>query len=146
MAYVNHNHAEAAPTDAQVQSRFPYYRQFILGRVGLGSFSGAVSYTPPIPTITNILPPSPTILPPNSSIQFDAIALGVLKKTIIMVQMGTSYEVIFDGDSFAPNYVGSVKSTISNGFRFTVARIGGWLSTSISLNIFAIDGFAQIAP
>lgn len=49
-------------------------------------------------------------------------------------------ETVWDSDGFTPRYLaGSAVSIVDCGVHFVVRRAGGWYSTPVRLDIFAID-------
>jgi len=54
---------------------------------------------------------------------------------------GTQRELVYDADGFNPAHyagVSNTKTTITNGFRFTLLRDGGWFG-ALSIKVYAID-------
>jgi hypothetical protein len=50
-------------------------------------------------------------------------------------------ELVYDGEAFTARYIAqSVREVITNGFRFTLRRTGGWPNqTSVTVRVFAVD-------
>lgn len=124
----------------------------ILGPAGLFESSrgfGGAPPTPPIvpdttpPVVDNYDPPQDTAISPTASVSFDVTDnLGEFHCIMITVfYPGTlTWEVIHTGTGFAPRFnAGSSRVPITNGYRYTVRRRGGWLSSPFQVFPFAVD-------
>ena len=93
------------------------------------------------PVVSNVSPPINSDIDPKTSINFDVTDNILLKKVIIIAKFdkGAIWENVFDGLNFAPNYANdSIKTTITNGFHFSLQRLGGWPSKPNAL-VVAFD-------
>lgn len=104
-----------------------------------------LSALPPVfdttkPTISNYLPPADASIEATDPIQFDVTDdSGAFVRIIVTVTLAGVTEVVHDGSQFRGLYAGlSARALIANGFRFTVARQGGW-TASPTFETFAID-------
>lgn len=88
------------------------------------------------PVVSNFSPSGGTPITATTPLDFDVTAVNGLVACVIIVnyaQSNTS-EVAFDRDGFTGNYApqgnfaGSSRTTIVNGFHFTLRRRGGWYS------------------
>lgn len=74
--------------------------------------------------------PAGTILLPNQPVTFDVTSNdGSPFSTFVTVAFSSlnTVEVIWDGANFAPAYAGlSSRQAITNGYRYTLIRSGGW--------------------
>lgn len=104
--------------------------------------------SPVIPTVSNLTPASGTPILPDTPIQFDITdvsGFGIIIPIFTLDVYGTpepTAKGILDADfTFEPLYVdGSTRVAITNGYRYTFRRKGGWTSTP-RLTIWA-DGAA----
>ena len=104
------------------------------------SLAGSVRDTTK-PTISNLNPAEGTTLAAEDSIEFDVTDETGLRAVVILASFADSdrYEVVYDGDDFAPLYGGaSTAEEISGGYHFTVARTGGWPG-AVTFKPIAID-------
>lgn len=68
--------------------------------------------------------------------------LGQIAQVIVVLEFANSAvsEVVFDGTNFTASYInGSSRSNVTNGFRFSILRTGGWPGSPITLRVFAAD-------
>ncbi len=93
------------------------------------------------PTIGNISPAPGTPLNPGDRVSFDATDdSGALVHVEVRVAQGAVVETVFDGTSFVGPYAtGCGRTAITNGFRFSVVRSGGWIAPP-AFSVSAIDG------
>ena len=105
---------------------------------------GGTPNTPP--TVTNVTPVTGSSILPTQYLQFDVTdAEGLLRVSVLASFADGTYDVVYDGDAFAPKYSGSYYQAISGGYRFYVAPNGGW-RLSPTLRVIAADtGGAEFA-
>jgi len=82
------------------------------------------------PGIENQNPATSIAIQGTDPVSFD-VTTGTypLRLVVVLARYGGTdlYEVIYDGNSFAPFFAGqSAKESISTGFRFRCRRRGGW--------------------
>lgn len=98
------------------------------------------------PVISNMVPSAGSSIVRTASIQFDVTDnLGGLRRVPIYVKYPSIglWEVIYDGVNFSPGFsAGSSRTAIANGYRFVVARTGGWLA-SPTLSTTPYDTFGN---
>lgn len=87
--------------------------------------------TPPAPAVSNWSPAPQTAITINNTISFDVTdASGLFRRILVLVQFTglEIYDTAFDGSTFGQRYLGpgNSKVAITNGFRFTLLREGGW--------------------
>ena len=99
------------------------------------------------PVVTNYLPPGGTVIEATDPIQFDVTDdSGSFARILITVTQKGIQEVVHDGDIFKGLYAGlSERVIIAGGFRYTVARQGGWTDDP-TFEPFAIDAAGNEAP
>lgn len=83
------------------------------------------------PLISNYVPPLGTIISRSQTIGFDVTDDRGLTAVLIYVAFGSdpfgAAEIVHDSNIFrSPYNVSSTRVTISNGYRYTVTRVGGW--------------------
>ncbi len=97
--------------------------------------------TPPV--IGNFVPAQGTILDEQQSVSFDVTDNSGLFSTIILhaVYADGIEEVVHDGTNFRGLYqTSSSRVIITDGWRYTVLRTGGWPSSPVTIRAFAVDG------
>lgn len=94
------------------------------------------------PIISNMSPGAGSELSTNDAIEFDVTDnSGAFARIFVVAYFPETgdQEVIFDGVAFVGKYTGiSSRVPIALGFRYTVARSGGWLYAP-TIRIFPID-------
>lgn len=120
-----------------------------INAVGAGAESAASNTV----TARDSAPPVVTVVSPSTALAiftmtplvFDVTDIA-LHRVILAVGYGTSgdQEVVFDGQSFTASYARSTQAVITNGFRFTLQRRGGW-TASPTLHVYAADAFGNEA-
>lgn len=94
------------------------------------------------PVVSNVTPAAGTALTPDSTVGFDLtddVEILAAFVYVIYPDLGEA-EAVHDGATFLPRFVGlSSRSTIANGFRYTLRRSGGWKSTNIDVRVRALD-------
>jgi hypothetical protein len=102
------------------------------------------------PVVDNYDPPQLSRIAPTDAVAFD-VTDNLNEFHAIMITVfypGTSsgtgkstWEIIHTGDAFAPRFgYGSSRVPITNGYRYTVRRLGGWLSDTFQIFPFVVDG------
>lgn len=94
------------------------------------------------PAITNQNPATSVAIQGTDPVSFDVTDGDRAFRIIVILARyaGTDlYEVIHDGNSFAPLFVAqSAKESIANGYRFRCRRRGGWPG-AVTLLTHAVD-------
>ncbi len=92
------------------------------------------------PTINLVSPVVGSQISAGDLITFDIADETAMREVWIYVELGDEREVIWGGDSqgFSPRYSASVRSSISDGYRYAVRRTGGWYA-SPTFHCTAID-------
>lgn len=102
------------------------------------------------PTVSNVSPTAGTKLASGQLVQFDVLDEQALAMVCVFAEyesgapdVPNAMEVIWDGFAFAPFYVDFSTRTpvtvgIQSGFRFFIARRGGWPSFP-TIRIVAVD-------
>lgn len=117
-------------------------------------FSAATNISFPaldIPPIVDTLPPTITLVSPapgtliSRSTPFvvdvtDDFLSGTFACLFMRSRESRVYEIAWDGEEFADLYaVGSTRASITNGWRFTLRREGGWPGAP-TFTVRAFDG------
>ncbi len=89
--------------------------------------------------VNNISPAPGTPIRPETRIAFDVTNVVELAHVAVVVAQGQLRESAYDGTAFAPGYALSTIAAIANGYRFTIARIGGWIAPP-TFSVVAVDG------
>lgn len=106
------------------------------------------------PVVTNFFPPSGSQITSTQRIQFDVTDVGITQDglfrcLIIVAEYPATglQELVHDGDVFTNFFIqSSSRHVIPGGFRYSVSRFGGWLS-SPTIRVFATDaGGNQAIP
>lgn len=95
--------------------------------------------TPPV--VSNFAPATGPIQK-STPISFDVTDdSGNFARIMVLVEFGDgTYEVIHDGVKFATSYASkSSRKVITDGYRYTVERLGGWTSSSMTIRAIGID-------
>lgn len=111
-----------------------------------------VAPDPPVPSqpvISNVTPAAASAIATNDMVGFDITdPEGFVRILLVADFPGLGVrEVIHDGQSFSPNYsgFGNSRVVITNGFRFTILRGGGWPVSPVIIP-YAIDTTGQENP
>lgn len=101
------------------------------------------------PVISNITPAPGSNISPNQIVQFDVTDNIAFRRIVITALYPNGlHEVIHNGDAFTANYaVGSGRTNLVGGYRYTVIRNGGWtIGNNPTLLAYAIDTAGNEAP
>jgi hypothetical protein len=94
------------------------------------------------PVVTNATPSPGSTVAPTDVLGFDVTDADSGFRRIIAIARYPNkglWEVMHDGGSFAPFFVTSTRSNITDGFRYRCARTGGWPDSQVLFVVFAID-------
>lgn len=96
-----------------------------------------------LPVVDNFAPAEDTSINPTDSVAFDVTDDSDDFHSIMITVFypdSSTWEVIHTGAQFAPRFgAGSGRVAITNGYRYTVRRQGGWLNTPFKIYPFAVD-------
>jgi len=91
------------------------------------------------PTIGNFDPAPGSTIESNTPIAFDVTDDQALRRVAIVVTQRDQKLVVHDGDGFSSGFRNySTRTPTSGGWRYSVRRDGGWLSTPV-FEVIAID-------
>lgn len=93
------------------------------------------------PVISNPQPPPGTPIARTQAVSVDVTDdTGLFRRILLGVELAGLVELCWDGDQWLGHYEAGpcVRTPITNGFRFTVLRTGGW-DTSPTLRVYAFD-------
>lgn len=113
-------------------------------------YSPATFYGCLLPRVADTTPPEIELVSPSEGSQpgtaqmvFDVTDETGLGRVMIAARFtsGSAYEVVHDGDEFAPLYSESPndRTPITGGWRYTIRRRGGWPEGALQLRVFGID-------
>lgn len=111
---------------------------FLPGGVANIGFAGTV-LVPGTPTVTLVTPPTgPTTA--ATPVVVDVTDSAPLRRVIIAARFATlgAEEVVHQGNRFAVAYSSSTRTAITNGWRYTLLRNGGW-PADVTVDFYAID-------
>lgn len=94
------------------------------------------------PVVGNFVPAAGTMITANTPLQFDVTDnQNQFSSIAIKLSFAGSapWEIACDGPQFGPNYLGSTRTAIANGFRYVLNRASGWPS-SPTVSVLAVDG------
>jgi hypothetical protein len=102
------------------------------------------------PTVTLVSPAmGPGRIQPSTPIVFDVTdSSGSVGRIFVFAttRLGGPKELVHDGSAFEPEYAAnSVRSAISNGFRYSVLRFGGWPTSHVQIRTWPIDAVGNEA-
>jgi hypothetical protein len=102
------------------------------GNVTTQSYSFAVSGYPFAPYVANISPADGATLEPSDQITFDVVVPNGVRRVLLGVaypnDLGVPSELVNAGSAdFEPCYTTSTRTSITDGYRFTLRRSPGWL-------------------
>ena len=114
----------------------------LCGSMPCGTVGAIEVDAPETPQIVNFTPTPGIPIGRLQPIAFDITDdVGTFVLVVVFVRFpdGT-YEVIYDGDGFAPRYAASSAVTAINcGFHFSVRRLGGWIGSPVVIEVKAVD-------
>lgn len=91
------------------------------------------------PAVSNFNPTSASTIVAASSVAFDVTDLGShLIQIVTAVHSDGTAEIVWDG-AFRGRFATSTRGSITNGFRFSVVRTGGWPAAGLTIRVIAID-------
>ncbi len=96
------------------------------------------------PVITLVSPTDASTIAKSDVVTVDVTDTGGFSSLLFEVSYGEGLlmrEVIHDGDAFSNNFTGgsNTKNTITNGFRFTMLRDGGWPANAVHMKVIVTD-------
>lgn len=75
----------------------------------------------------------------DSVVTIDVTDAGTIRRTMVAIKNGPSFELAFDGDLFLYPFASSTREPITNGWRYHFRRSAGWRAGSLTFKIVAID-------
>jgi hypothetical protein len=92
------------------------------------------------PTVDVVSPAAGQALDRLGAVTFDVTDPEGLRDVVVWTEVAGAWEVVFGGQAtgFSPAYSTSTAAAITNGWRFTVRRAGGW-SASPTFHALAFD-------
>lgn len=95
------------------------------------------------PQITGLTPSAGTSISSVTSISFDVTDNVALRRVVVIAQFPSGrWDVVYDGDVFAPRYSSSSRTSILEGYHFTVTATQGW-PESPTFRVIALDTSAN---
>lgn len=96
------------------------------------------------PAISNVTPTANTVIGATQAIGFDVTDVdgaGTFRRILVALTLPDgSQQVIHSGDAFVFPYAGSTRTSITDGYRYSITREGGWpRGSTITLTPYAID-------
>lgn len=91
------------------------------------------------PVVTLVSPAEGSEIDPYADIVLDVTDNGGFRRIFLYVEQGIDWDVVHNGDSFAPEFSGSTRAPISGGWRYTISRGGRWRSGALAFKAYAID-------
>lgn len=125
----------------------------VLAQNQFNDAAGVATYTAPGVSPGDAVDPVVTVISTSPIKRYDPWivdvtddqALAIVLISVTLRDLGTPPEVAFDGVAFTSQYSpGSTKVAISGGFRFTLHRADGWIS-SPSFSVLAVDTGGNLA-
>ena len=126
----------------------------LCSREAIPAFDYAAAPSPAIgiaPVVTLISPTVGTPLHPTDAVVFDVTDNGAFSLVAFRLRFIASgeREAVYDRDDPAgawdPRYAGSTVTSISNGYRITLRRSGGWPGGGIGLLPRVVDAVGLVA-
>lgn len=98
------------------------------------------------PTVDSLSPSASSSILRTDALTFHVTDAGTLASITVSVAQGSDpAEVIHNGSVFvAPYSASSTRSSITNGYAYSVTRTGGWQRSSITLRIVAVDSAGNV--
>lgn len=98
------------------------------------------------PTVDSLSPSAASSILRTDALTFHVTDAGTLASITVSVAQGSDpAEVIHNGSAFvAPYSASSTRSSITNGYAYSVTRTGGWQRSSITLRIVAVDSAGNV--
>jgi len=115
------------------------------GNVTTSTASFTVTNPPAAPAVDTFSPAAAASILRTAALTFhvtDETSLAVID--ISVAQGSDPVEVIYNGSFVAPYAAGSTRSSISDGYSFSLVRAGGWQRSAITLTIRAVDGQGNV--
>lgn len=100
--------------------------------------TGPRSWDISAPVVT-LISPAEGDIGVSEEIVVDVTDNGPFRRVFVYTEQGDDWDVVHDGDSFSPRYIGSSRAPIGGGFRYTIRRNGRWRQGSLAVKAFAID-------
>jgi len=115
------------------------------GNVTTSTASFTVTNPPAAPAVDTFSPAAAASILRTAALTFhvtDETSLAVID--ISVAQGSDPVEVVYNGSFVAPYAAGSTRSSISDGYSFSLVRAGGWQRSAITLTIRAVDGQGNV--
>ena len=107
------------------------------------TFGGGAAASGSNPTITIISPTTGSIISAYTNIELSVADPDGLSQCVLIAKFaGLDSEVIHDGTNFTQIYTGSLRTSIVDGFQYSVVRASGW-HASPTLQVLAIDSLGS---
>lgn len=114
----------------------------LLIRIDMHTWGIAPEPAPTPPVVSNVTPIPGTPITPTTAIGLDVTDTQGLRRVILTVAFPSvmlGEEVIHNGSGFAAIYSqGSTRTAITNGWRYSLVRSGGWPAAPV-LTPYAFD-------
>jgi hypothetical protein len=94
-----------------------------------------------LPVITNVAPTPGTPISRTAMVMFDVTDETELRRVILVAKFAAEWEVIYDGETFSPEYAAGSQVTVlvvGQSYRFRVRRAAGWPEAP-SITAYAYD-------
>jgi len=91
--------------------------------------------------ISVVSPPEGSVIGRTVPLVIDVTSAIALRRVVISAVLGDNIieEMVHNGIDFAGPYSTNSRSAITDGYRYTLLRVGGWRASSVTLRILAID-------
>lgn len=97
------------------------------------------------PVVTLVDPVAGSTIKQTSAIVVDITDNVGIRLSVVTAQLGELHEVVWLLDCFAPWYSLSTRDVITDGYRYTIRRRGGW-PASPTIRVEAVDRGGNEAP
>lgn len=97
--------------------------------VGVYTFAAAPITDVTAPVVAVVSPTEGALITPGTPLVLDITDNLGLVGTVVLIAVfagQATQEVIYDGATFTTDYGSSLRGAITNGYRFTITRAGGW--------------------